>query len=319
MQRYSLPLKIGRIYQAVSPALRFMDYPFRLFCISGHFRSLPAIFILAPPRSGSTLLYQLLGEAFYNVHLTNIWNLFYSTPVFGSFVSDRVCESHQSNFKSVNGFVPGICGEAEGMRFWKYWTGQGLKPDESRLKPQRLKKLQELLSKRYYLEDRVWISCYIGHVFCIDFLRQHWENAVFIHLYRDMVSNAYSVYKCSPYRWFSLDPGGIQDIARDRYEEIARQITRVHSIVLDYHGRDVFTLSYEELCESPGEVLGKISDFALKNDVLLREKKSSPTAFRKKKVSRNFNEHTRSLYQYLKEETLKYKGQKRKFFDRMLT
>lgn len=319
MKRSSTDVRAGRIYQAVSPLLWFMDYPFRLaYTGNKPSQNLPAIFILAPPRSGSTLLYQVLTEAFSNVHLTNIANLFFSTPMLGFMLSDRLCQNYRTKYKSLNGFVQGICGEAEGMKFWKYWMGQGLDYYKTRLKPQRLKKLQELLSQRYSPEEKVWISGYIGHVFCIDFLRQHWPNAVFIHLYRDLVSNAYSLYRCSPNRWFSLNPGGIQNVARNRYEEIARQIIRIHSIILDYYGMDMFSLSYQELCDSPQQIIKKINDFALDNDILLREKHSVPKIFKKNKVEPGFDGHTQRLYQYLKEEALKYKGHKKLFFERLI-
>ena len=149
MQRNGIPIKIGRIFQSVSPALRFLDYPFRLPYAFKTSESLPAIFILAPPRSGSTLLYQLLTEAFYNVHLTNISNLLFSTPVLGSVLSDWLCKNYKTNFESSKGFVQGLCGEAEGMKFWKYWMGQALYPNEASLKPKKLGKLKGLLNQRY--------------------------------------------------------------------------------------------------------------------------------------------------------------------------
>ncbi|MGM0529777.1 MAG: sulfotransferase [Bacteroidota bacterium] len=318
MHRYSVSVKIGRIYQAVSPALWFLDYPFRLPYAFNKSKSLPAIFILAPPRSGSTLLYQLLIEAFHNVHLTNLQNLLFSTPMLGSFLSDWLCNKQRANFQSIRGFVPGMCGEAEGMKFWKYWMGQGLQPDNSRLKPSRLNKVKALLSKRYSSKEMVWISGYIGHVFCIDFLREYWPNAVFIHLYRDLVSNAYSLYRSSPNRWFSLNPGGIQNVSRDRYEEITRQIIRIHSIILDYYGKDMFSLSYGELCETPHQVIKQIIDFASKNDIVLREKNPIPRIFENKVVDWDLNIHTQVFYQYLKEETSKYKGHKKQFFGKLI-
>jgi hypothetical protein len=318
MDRNAIPVRTGRIFQAATHLLRFLDYPFRLPYLFGDKTSLPAIFILAPPRSGSTLLYQILTESFHNVHLTNVWNLFYSMPVVGSLLSDGLCGSHRTRFESFRGFVPGLCGEAEGMKFWLYWMGQGLQPDESRLKGKKLNKLKGLLSKRYGSDDKIWVSGYIGHIFSIDFLRNHWPNSVFIHLYRDMVSNTYSIYKLFPHEWFSLDPGGIQEMAENRYDEIARQVTRIHSIILDYYGKDLYSVSYEKLCESPRQTMDEITDFAGANDITLRRKNSVPERFDRHEVDASYNYHTQMLYQYLKNETSKYKGHKRRFFDRLM-
>jgi hypothetical protein len=107
-------------------------------------------------------------------------------------------------------------------------------------------------------------------------------------------------------------------MADNRYDEIARQVTRIHSIILDYYGKDVYSVSYEKLCESPLQIMDDITEFASANNIFLRQKNIVPERFDKYEVDAGHNYHTEMLYQYLKNETLKYKGHKRSFFNRLL-
>src|SRR6056297_3856002 len=97
--RNSLLTKLGRRYQDISPVFRFIDYPFRALTNKRE-SNVPAVFLVAPPRSGSTLTYQLLTHSFENFHLTNIWNLLYSTPILGSILSEKFCYNKVTEFKS---------------------------------------------------------------------------------------------------------------------------------------------------------------------------------------------------------------------------
>ena len=85
---------------------------------SGHDRDAPnLVVLLALPRSGSTLTYQLLVHGLQPVYLSNLAHLLYQVPLFGGMVSRRRCRGHRSDFHSVQGFTQGVCGPAEGLRF----------------------------------------------------------------------------------------------------------------------------------------------------------------------------------------------------------
>jgi len=297
-----------------------MDYPFRVpFLFRENQSHIPAVFIIAPPRSGSTLTYQLLCNSLENEHLTNISNLLYATPVMGSLISSNLCKNYQTDFKSEKGFVSGLCGEAEGLRFWEYWAGQGLVENKDNHKVRKLKKLERLLSKLHSSDKKVYISGYLGHVFCIQMLREIFPNSVFIHLERNILDNVSSILRVSPTDNFSLQPKSLEGFKGGRTERVVRQVITIQSLILDNEAEDTIRIHYEDLCNNPLNTIEEIREFAKKQDIYmnLSEDLYIPEKFRISKVDKISDENKR-LYEIIQKEILILPQEKRKYFEKLL-
>ena len=256
MSRQSFFVKVGRIYQALSPAWSRMDALFNSNSAESH--EYPVVCILAPPRSGSTLLYQILTTGIGNQHLTNIWNLLYATPIVGGRISRKLTAEYYSDFKSSLGFVSGFAGEAEGMAFWEYWAGQGMIESQAKHNGERLAQLHEKL-KHVLREDEAFICGFLGHVFCIDLLRENFPDIKFVYLRRNLVENALSLYKASPDKFISSRPADIDFEQLSRKQQIVEQLLQVHRLIVKgTAGCDVMRISYDQLCESPRHVINQI-------------------------------------------------------------
>lgn len=87
---------------------------------------IPPIFIIGAPRTGSTLLSQLLIEKFFFSYLTNIQSLFYGCPAavfkMTRFFSNKI--KPQSELKSNYGYVKGLLAPSEAGAVFKYWFGE---------------------------------------------------------------------------------------------------------------------------------------------------------------------------------------------------
>jgi hypothetical protein len=315
MSRNSFLTSLGRFYQDISPLLSFIDYPFRTGIEP--IKDAPAIFIVAPPRSGSTLTYQLLIHSFENIHLTNIWNLLYSMPALGARISERFCKNKKIEFSSKNGFVPGLCGEAEGMKFWEYWIGQGLVQHTSSLKNNRASKLSVLLNKLYTLYGRPFISGYLAHAFSIGFLRKHFPASVFIHVTRDFLENACSIYKVSPTKWFSLKPDMMPEDGNERHRNIVRQILSIHAAIFEQYDEDIFSVRYEDICNNPAEITDQIKRHAHVRGIDLTTKAVPPASFTLSRSKENMDEHIEKFQHYFEKEMKTYKDEEQEFFNQM--
>lgn len=269
--RDSFIVKCGRLYQQVSPIFSFIDYIPRLFIRKKLGYYTPMIILLAPPRSGSTLLYQVLSSGFRSIYLSNLWNLLYATPLIGGLLSESIRDSTRiSSFKSNKGFVPGIVGEAEGLKFWSYWMGQSLDERYSKI---FVKKSLHLVGSLNILGNhfsKPCITCYLGHVFCIKKLRKLFPNSLFIHLTRNLIDNGMSLYTISPSKMFSSKPRELNNFPyTDRLEQIAAQLIHIHKRIIDNSDDSCINISYSQLCKSPQVVIERIEKFAKERNIFL--------------------------------------------------
>lgn len=278
----------------------------------------PVVCLLAPPRSGSTLTYQVLTTAIDGLHLTNIWNLLGSTPLIGGLLSKRLCRNRKSTFQSTQGFVPGLCGEAEGLAFWTHWTGQTLSESTSQWKPSasaKLKRRIDLLSS----SDQPFITGYLGHVFCISELRALFPRIVFVHLTRDLNANALSLYRAAADRWFSTLPKSCNTGA-DRWNQIADQLVTIHEAILEqFDSADTFQASYDQVCDSPRTFLSQLNEFSKTRNIDLPINLDLvPEKFKKRDSSQADESVTSKLHIALLERLKSASPQHRDFLDSLL-
>ncbi len=299
--RTSWIVKAGRLYQEVSPLFSCVD---RLVPRTSRSEGvMPFVCIVAPPRSGSTLTYQVLTSGIENLHLTNLWNLLYATPALGALATRRFCCGVASTFRSANGFVPGLCGEAEGMRFWTHWAGQGLREEPEAWRPERLQELSQVLDHAVPAGS-AFISGYLGHLFCMELLRSVYPGIIFVHVKRDLLSNAYSMLQRSAKGWFSLVPGALERREFGSvHERVVAQVMELHRIILS-HSREEDTLQveYGRLCEDPGAVVDAVVRFAAEKGVALQRRDGAFPSFNAQQVTREHDDDTRLLATLLEHE-----------------
>ncbi len=225
-------------------------------------RSHGPIVILAPPRSGSTLLYQVLRSGLKSVYLSNFQNFFFSSPQLAYLLTRGNCQRTYSSFHSHHGFVQGLCGESEGYRFWKYWMRQGLEKTEGKTPEKRIRKLSRKIERMEMDRDGPLIAGYLGHVLSVPTLLQAFPNALFLHLKRDLLSNANSLLSFSPDQWRSTRPPGHQQwLSEPREEQVLEQIFQIHRMVNEkkHEAPERFLeLRYQELCHDPRGLLERV-------------------------------------------------------------
>ena len=85
----------------------------------------PPLFIVGAPRSGTTLLYQLLTENYYFSFIRNIANLYPQIPFIISKFIENVDENNEDTLKSNYGYISGLKSPSEGGMIWnKYFPNE---------------------------------------------------------------------------------------------------------------------------------------------------------------------------------------------------
>ena len=288
MSRQSIAVRLGRLVQRLPLSLlRFLERPFVRSerAISGH---APMIILLALPRGGSTLAYQALVHALAPVYLTNLWNMFYALPLFGGLLSRLRCHGHRSEFRSSQGFVEGLCGPAEGLKFWGHWFGQHLDEVNSTARAAEVPPSRPLYLKRVLATlcrvDRPFVTGYIGHALAVPSLNRMFPEAVFVRLTREPLDNALSIFdirKRSPLEPFSVRPHESDARPGDSlHRQVAAQVHYLNRrIDADLDASRTIEVSYEQLCADPNRELARIIDYCNERGFRLSLRQRLPDKF----------------------------------------
>lgn len=286
-------LPLGGLHYLERPLLPAVDHPAR------------PIFLIALPRSGSTLAYQALVHGSDARYLTNLGNLLFFVPFLGGLASRRGCAPHVSDFRSRQGFVEGPCGPAEGLRFWSYWMGQGLSDADNREMaldprlPGRVTYLQRALAA---LDARCtpFVSGYIGHSLVVEELARAFPAALFVRLTRDPVDNALSILRIQLEEGreafsvmpddLSLPPGaGVHD-------RVAAQVATLNRRVdASLDRARTITVAYEDLCADPAGEVSRVRAFCSEQGVPLGPGRALPPAFNRSVATGAWVEHRAAL------------------------
>ena len=81
----------------------------------------PPIFIVGPPRSGTTLLYQIIVHCFHVAYFPNIAARFYKIPVIATKIGKILFRPYKSDFTSTYGLVKGTMAPHEAGVIWDRW------------------------------------------------------------------------------------------------------------------------------------------------------------------------------------------------------
>ena len=231
--------------------------------------------------------------------------MLYATPGIGGVISNKLAKDTTSSFESKQGFVSGLSGEAEGLKFWTHWGGTGLEETGNKISVEKLKKLSATIQQVKTKLGLPFLSGYLGHVFCIEQIRAAFPNSIFIHLRRDLLSNCYSIYKASPNQWMSTRPAvcAAENIAdMPRHQVVVKQVLAIHEIIAKASNpQDTIVISYEGLCDNPHLIVDQIIDLAQGNKLNLERSDKLNKNFTARIIDPNKNEDTKKIADYIEE------------------
>ncbi len=244
------------------------------------------IFIIGAPRSGSTLLYQLLISKYNFSFFTNLHEKFKNNPAFAEKIITFLPLRRKSNFKSTYGNVKGILSPSEAGEYWyrffprspQYTNLSGIEMDKAIEMQQSIDKLQNQTKKPLIIKN-------LPIAVRLEPVVKYFPNSIFIIINRDIEDNAHSIlrgrYKyLNRYdKWWSVEPKNKKEL-----EELAPHIQVVEQIKAIKNHIEIarkdnpdsfYFLNYENLCNSPHRELKQIKDFIEKHKIPLVINKSA--------------------------------------------
>ncbi|HDM78753.1 MAG TPA: hypothetical protein ENG51_20175 [Deltaproteobacteria bacterium] len=237
----------------------------------------PVLFIIGAPRSGTTLLAQLLASCGGFSYVSNFSARFWLAPYFGM-TMERILglrdERPDWSYRSIFGVTKELIGPHEFGYFWRHWFRYG---ESHKLSPQQLADIDTkgLLKEIAAMESVYMLPLLFKNLVCglqAGYLADKLPSSLFAVCKRDPLYNMQSLLLAREEVmgdrnvWFSLRPKEYQFLkTMSPYEQVAGQVYyTIKDIEESIYGhlRDrVLEIGYEELCKDPRKVVKSVVRF----------------------------------------------------------
>lgn len=236
--------------------------------------SIPIIYVVGVPRSGTTLLSQLLCRYLPVGYINNLIARFWLRPPAGIMLSKILLGEdarRRINFRSFQALTEGPEGPHEFGYFWRRWLNLDGSPNHhlsdsalAMLDAQGLKNALEKEILATFNAPIVFRNIICG--FHAGFLTKLHPKSLYVYIKRDPRDVISSILKCRKERfgtyetWWSLKPSTypFNDIKNDPVAEVARQIADCKKEMEDElasPGIKSLTVRYEDMCKDPRAIV----------------------------------------------------------------
>ena len=253
----------------------------------------PPIFIVGAPRSGSTLLMQVLTQGFNLGYLSNSHAKWFGAPALHDLFSVNFKNNSGTNFESNFGvtgesFGPSECGEWW-YRFFRR-SPSYVEANEVSDRNKRLFRHSIITQTNMFKKPVIYKNLYAG--LRLKPLVNSVPEALFIFLRREPEYNALSLLRTREIvfgdssKWWSIKPPGYEKTLQSSpHEQVLAQVDIINTLIcrdlelLQIEKKRIFEISYEDLCSDPVSQTSRFFDFLKANDIMVEYSNNIPNRF----------------------------------------
>lgn len=151
------------------------------------------ILIVGAPRSGTTLIYQVLAYHLPVAYLTNLSSLFPRSPITASRLFKRFLDTPRFDLHSYFGTTVGLDGPNDAFHVWNRWLGEDRYSTPTALSEPCKADMRSFFDACYAEFHRPMLNKNNRNTDCIPLLADVFPNAYFVGLRRDPVFTAQSL------------------------------------------------------------------------------------------------------------------------------
>jgi hypothetical protein len=254
------------------------------------------IFIIGAPRCGSTLMIQVITDAFNLGYFSNAHCRFFGAPTIAEKVIKPLNKKKQSNYKSfyggtLNNYSPSECGNYWYRFFCKSLAHVSLN-DVDKNKMLCLRKSIASLSNAM---NRPIVFKNLYSALRIQAISKYLPEAIFIIVKRNELDNARSILEArmknngNYSEWWSVPHPKINEIKDSPPEQqVVEQIRSIYEQIdidtrkMGLDSKSLLTINYEEFCDDVYEQLDKIKEFLIINNIKVQPLFDVPATFQRK-------------------------------------
>lgn len=271
----------------------------------------PPIFIIGPPRSGTSLLYEMMITRFHFSYMSNAAHRFYKTPLSASMLFQDTIYNWSGDFTSHYGHINGWGAPNEGGWIWQRWLEDGPWSDGVGYPNDKIAAMQQMLAGFELIGKAPFLNKNVMHSNRLQLMSKIWPHALFIEVKRDYADNARSIIRAQTkegidMKWWSVKPKITPNhYGKDIVERAVAQVIGVtHDIEADKHtiGENrFFEIPYTKLCECPEKLMLGIKQFLKSHGVYIQDKGVLPSIFKPSPSQPLALEDEKRLIAYLNE------------------
>lgn len=225
-------------------------------------------FIVGTPRSGSTLLYQIISNSFEVTYVDNLICLFHKTPLLGIYLGKIFYGGRKhNNFESDYGktFSNSMRGPSECGEILKGLFDKKLNSARKSTSFYNILNISMMTNKTLVFKD-------LNSSLNISRLNSLFPFAKFIHIKRDVFYNCQSVllarrkYNVPHNKWWGIKPEGYKKfINSDEFKKSVFQVKQIELQIMnelkDISINRKLEINYEDLCDNTFGEMKRLSDF----------------------------------------------------------
>ncbi len=243
---------------------------------------LQPIFIIGAPRTGSTLLYQIITYVFRVSYISNFIALFHHSLYLGFLLNEILFGERSNNsFKSWHGLTNGLHSPNECGQFWYNWLPSDKHyVSKGSVAENAIKSIRSnifAISSKY---QRPLVFKNMNAGLRMGIISEIAPNSKFILIDRDPLFTSQSILIVRKMlygdycKWWSLMPKNYPELRGLEFcEQVVKQIyyvkKQIHIDSVFFPGNNIMKTNYNELCSFPEQIIERLHTF-LGMDVKLR-------------------------------------------------
>lgn len=231
---------------------------------------IPPVFIVGAPRTGSTILFQLLIRKYKFSYFNNLQSFFYASPAIIAKMSYRLTKKKALKFRlnSKYGYIKGVFSPSEAGAVFRYWFGE--KGFSDRSTENRRKYIRNTINYISSLSSAPFLSKNLNNSLRLNSITSAFPEAFYIWIKRNPLYTSQSLIKMrrtlygSENIWASVKPSTYKKLLKyEPFEQVARQIKDIEEFIgktlNDRTGFNYIAVNYKNLCEDTQNVLNDVS------------------------------------------------------------
>ncbi len=271
----------------------------------------PPIFIIGAPRSGSTLLYQVMTEYYDVGYLSNLHCRFYGAASWLERIVRPLRWRKPLNFSSRHGVTKGIAAPSECGEFWyRFFRRKPQYIPIEEANPRQLRRLRGVVRALIHAFDKPILFKNMNCALRLHPTAKTLPEALFIVTQRNLLDNAHSLLEVrkkvhGDYQtWWSMEPPEVNNLKMlPAHEQVVEQVRHIMEMIArdaDIVGINrFFYVDFEEFCQNPRGWLERLNKFFAMHEVHLDTKEEIPSRFKQSKTVRIDSKLYKQLIEYI--------------------